>query len=145
MSRYLVKSLEGSTYRDKSDGPHKMSSLWIMDIISKVEGWTLTMWNLMCISWRQLIELRTKVSRTSRNRKHGRRSRRPRYLKSGVKKMACKKLRLIKLKKNWCIKDHNIRTWLGTIKVILKDYGSSHKAQDHNLRRWTWPQGVEVS
>jgi hypothetical protein len=33
-----VKSLKGSTHRDKSDGPHKLSSLRIVDMTSKVEG-----------------------------------------------------------------------------------------------------------
>jgi hypothetical protein len=34
--------------------------------------------------------------------------------------------------------DHYIRKWLGTMEVIPKVYGSSYKAQDHSLRRWTW-------
>jgi hypothetical protein len=42
---------------------------------------------------------RTKARRTSRNLVHGRRSRRLRYLKREVKKMACKKLRLVKLRR----------------------------------------------
>jgi hypothetical protein len=45
-----------------------------------------------------MIELRTKVRRTLRNLEHGRRSRRSRYLKPGVK-MACKKSRLVKLRR----------------------------------------------
>jgi hypothetical protein len=62
------------------------------------------------ITWRQWIKLSTKARRTSRNQGHGRKSRRPRYLKLGVKKMACKKSRLIKLRRAICIEDHNIRT-----------------------------------
>jgi hypothetical protein len=45
------------------------------------EEWILIKWESMYMSWRQLIELRTKPRRTLRNRVHRRRSRRPRYLK----------------------------------------------------------------
>jgi hypothetical protein len=69
----------------------------------------MAMWNSLCITWRRLIELRTKARITSRNRVYEIRSRRPRYLKAGVK-MACKKSRLVKLRKVLCIEDHNIRT-----------------------------------
>jgi hypothetical protein len=54
--------------------------------------------------------------------------------------VACKKSRLIKLRNVLCIEDHNIRTWLGTIEVILRIYGSSHKAQDLSLSGKTWSQ-----
>jgi hypothetical protein len=70
-----------------------------VDNISKVEGSTMTMWNSMCITWRQLIKLRTKARITSRDQVHRRRSRTPRYLKSRVKKIACKKSRLVKLRR----------------------------------------------
>jgi hypothetical protein len=33
-----VKSLKGSTHKDKSDGPYKLNSQWIVNITSKVEG-----------------------------------------------------------------------------------------------------------
>jgi hypothetical protein len=42
---------------------------------------------------------RSDEKRTLRDRVHGRRSRRLRYLKPGVKKMACKKSRLVKLRR----------------------------------------------
>jgi hypothetical protein len=54
-------------------------------------------------------QLRMKARRTLSDRVHGRRSRRQRYLKPRVKKMTCKKSRLVKLLKSWCINDHNIR------------------------------------
>jgi hypothetical protein len=40
----------------------------------------------------------------------------------------------------WCIEDHNIRTWLGTIEVIPKVYGSSHKVWDPSSNSRIWSQ-----
>jgi hypothetical protein len=38
VNMFYVKIVKCSTHRDNSDGPHKLSSLWIVDITSKVEG-----------------------------------------------------------------------------------------------------------
>jgi hypothetical protein len=141
-----VKRLRSSTHGNRCDDPHMLRWLRYVDIISKVEGWIMIMWNSMCLTWRQLMELRTKTRGTSRDWVHRRRSRRPRYLKLGVKKMACRKSRLVKMRRVLCIEDHNIRTWLGTIEVILRIYVWSHKAQDPSSRSRTWSQeSSEVS
>jgi hypothetical protein len=52
--------------------------------------------------------------------------------KASGEEMAWKKSRLVKIRRVMCIEDHNISTWLGTIEVTPKVYGSSHKAQDHS-------------
>jgi hypothetical protein len=52
------------------------------------------------MAWRQLIELRTKARRTSRNQEQGRRSRRPRYLKPLVKKMVLQEVKVGKAEKS---------------------------------------------
>jgi hypothetical protein len=111
LRRYLVQSLQGSTQWDKCD-TNRLRWLWIMDITSQCEGWTLS-------SGLNVHDLETSWWTKNEGKmdfevlEKGRKSRGLRYLVLRWIIGSCKRSRLIKLRRamlHWR-QQHKDMTW----------------------------------